>query len=330
MAENQGKKLQKALDNAGKTQQDLANHLQIAVRTVSRWINEGTTIKDKYRASIATFLAIDPLWLFHDEDPAEDVNPVVEHYDAFLRHTPFPMAMFTSDHRFMVATGTFIRGFRMEKYQPLEGRHVTEVFPKPSRDSAAYLKKAGAGGTPSKLEAEQFEYEDGTKYWLAYRTVTWKRKSGLQGGYLVICSFGNTKEDVERVANIAYDERGMPKMVYNTSVGNGSIAVTKSTHKPTGENAYTSEEDVLVSFQSSSLIDAISTILSNQIPEGELDTLLDDADGVLHVRVTEFFRRIDGKNRKISVNMEISNATPKAKPKRNGGANVETGWRKDA
>ncbi len=328
MPENQGQKIQKALANASKTQRDLAEFLRINIRTVNRWVNESTTIKDKYHADIAGFLDVDPLWLFHDDEVLEDATPVISHYQAFLRHTPFPMAMFTRDHKFIVATGTFIRGFRLEKYMPLEGRPVTAVFPKPSRDSAAYLRKAGAGGAPSKLEAEQFEYEDGTKYWLAYRTVTWKRKSGLQGGYLVICSFGNTKEEVEKVANIAYDDAGMPTMVYSTDVGKDSISVLKSTHTPTGESAYTTDKDVLVSFQSSSLIDAISTILSNQIPEGELDTLLTESGGVLHVHVTEFFRKIDGANRKISVNMEITNANPR-KTKRNGGKNVETNWSKD-
>lgn len=74
MSENQGKKLQQALDKARKTQGDLAEFLGINIRTVNRWVNEDREIKEKYHSAIAEFLDARAAQLFGGVDGVEEVN----------------------------------------------------------------------------------------------------------------------------------------------------------------------------------------------------------------------------------------------------------------
>ena len=156
-----------------------------------------------------------------------EIAMAVEHYDALLSAIEFPIAMFDTEARFIMATDSFLEGLKLTKYKPIEGKTLTEVFPRPAPRGPQYIEDVKNGKTPTMLEAEEYELEDGSKVWLAYRTRKWFVKPGEEGGFVILVSFGDSKERVEQVANIAYDEYSRPAFAYSVSkVGDKYQAVS--------------------------------------------------------------------------------------------------------
>jgi len=65
-----GDNLKAALEAAGMTQEGLARHLEVTVRTVSGWCNDGRDPKWSTLVRIGEVLGRDPVWFYVDHGAA--------------------------------------------------------------------------------------------------------------------------------------------------------------------------------------------------------------------------------------------------------------------
>ena len=69
-------RLRASLEDANKSQRDLALHIGVTPAVVTHWVSGAHKPKHKYIKSIASYLQVDPSWLMCYDAPDEEIVPV--------------------------------------------------------------------------------------------------------------------------------------------------------------------------------------------------------------------------------------------------------------
>jgi transcriptional regulator with XRE-family HTH domain len=67
----QNDRLRSAMADAEVDETELANHLEVSVRSVARWVREGRTPYPKHRRRLAAYLDVEERWLFPTAEPSD-------------------------------------------------------------------------------------------------------------------------------------------------------------------------------------------------------------------------------------------------------------------
>ena len=235
---------------------------------------------------------------------------VLMHYRQFINNIPYCVAMFDTEARFIVVTKTYIKVFAIEDQLPIQGKRIIDIFQ--GDDVQDYYQSLVDGDPHDNLSAGKFKINE-EEYSLAWRTTPWHYK-GLLGGWLCVLAVADvqTGEPVSKLGTIHYGPEGPmiiedPGFMIETGGGDYPVRVVKFTYN---EDGLITSDDVSknsLTFNRTNLIKAIDNIIKSQIPEEELDMLLDNSGGSYRIDVTSMVRRLGGQLRKIRVEAIISN-----------------------
>jgi len=97
MMDTIGKRLEIALVRVGKEKQELADHLNVSPRTITRWIKNESVILDKYRHKLTKYLNVSPEELFYGEDIGEKTAAEIDEIRRQLDDMPGGTIYFPDD-----------------------------------------------------------------------------------------------------------------------------------------------------------------------------------------------------------------------------------------
>jgi len=116
-----------------------------------------------------------PLWLY--------THLPLDILRLFVERVPAAVALFDTDMRYVLHSRRWLTDYGLDG-QRLAGRSHYEVFPDlPERWKAAHRRCLA--GSPERAREDCFERADGTRMWLRWDTVPWRRADGAIGGLLM-------------------------------------------------------------------------------------------------------------------------------------------------
>jgi len=246
----------------------------------------------------------------NQEIDIDEQERVLMHYRQFLNNIPYCVAMFDTKARFILVTKTYVKVFAIEDQLPIQGRRIIDIFQ--GDDVQDYYQSLVDGDPHDNLNVGKFKINE-EQYSLAWRTTPWHYK-GILGGWLCVLAVSDveTGQPVSKLGTIHYGPEGPmiiedPGFMIETGGGDYPVRVVKFTYSEEGLITADEGSKNALTFNRSNLINAIDNIIKSQIPEEELDMLLDKSGGSYRIDVTSMIRRLGGELRKIRVEAVISN-----------------------
>jgi len=236
------------------------------------------------------------------------------YYEAFLAENPYSVAMFDKEARFILATDAYIKTFEIEEHVPLIGKKISEVFT--NEDSLEYERSLLSGNPSTRLEARYYE-PNGIPMWLAWRSKPWYYVQSKElGGWLAIVSTGTSRDQVEAVANVAYQDDTKPAFLYNVSPDVG-----ETTHIESVQN---DDEGLIRNYVDSSggrvlpkhLVDAIVSLIDFEVLDMVFNATSEGYDTVEAVRI-DVVKKVGDRPYQISLRV---NAKPLEGPSNEKGS----------
>lgn len=124
----------------------------------------------------------------------------------FIEFTPFAMAMFDKEMRYIAVSHRWIEDFALEGHE-LVGKLHEEVCPKTCQQWEKAYKKA-LEGEVVKSDAEVHQRFDGTSFWIRWEIRSWKSSSEETGGVVIFSEDITEKKLAEENYHNLFDRTG--------------------------------------------------------------------------------------------------------------------------
>jgi diguanylate cyclase (GGDEF)-like protein/PAS domain S-box-containing protein len=161
-----------------------------------------------------------------------------EMLELFIQHAPTSIAMFDREMCYLAASRRWIEDYGLTG-QEILGRSHYEVFPElPERWKEAHRR--GMAGEGLRTEAELFERSNGTKLWVRWELLPWKKSDGTIGGIVLFTEDVTAiKASVERLQLAASVFTHSSESIVITDANGAILDVNRAFTQITG---YTREE----------------------------------------------------------------------------------------
>ena len=140
--------------------------------------------------------------------PSTPVQPLLTNEQSllrlFIKHTPAAIAMFDTEMRYIQVSDRFLTDYDLEG-QDLIGRSHYEVFPNlPERWREAHRRILA--GAVERCEEEEYITSDGSKGWLQWESLPWRKVDGEIGGLILFTQVITARKRAEEALR-ASEER---------------------------------------------------------------------------------------------------------------------------
>jgi PAS domain S-box-containing protein len=133
----------------------------------------------------------------------------------FIENSPAPVAMFDTEMRYIVASGSWFKEYSLDKTD-IVGKSHYEVFPEiPEHWKDAH--RQGLAGKTLKNDNDPFVREDGSTQWISWEIRPWCDIDGKVGGILIYTSDVTKYHQLE--ASLSLSEIKFKKIFDNAPLG---------------------------------------------------------------------------------------------------------------
>ena len=107
-----------------------------------------------------------------------------ERFETLIKRTPQPVAMFDRNLRYLHYSERWVEDYRLHAHLPLTGRSHYDVFPTIPERWKVHHRRVLEGESLSS-EEDSFLREDGSREWLRWELVPWRKADGEDGGLIM-------------------------------------------------------------------------------------------------------------------------------------------------